>query len=261
MRKSLNTYNSDINVIGGIPDYQLIFKAIELHSCGKVVMEDAIVKRNEFNFKTENARRRFLAAVTSTFLDFKNKDHEELITSIFALNISLKTKQLTLFWQFAFNNRLFFEISRDVFLKSYFSGRVSLPKEDIIAYIKELMANEPELKEKFSDKTVDTIASKYLTTLKKLDLIEGKQKKLFKHIQVSNEALVIFIHLLKAIDPTGSDMFKNEFLPLLMISNESFLERVKQLAKKDFFNMSFNGVALKIEPIHNTKGVSSVLFN
>ena len=146
-------------------------------------------------------------------------------------------------------------------MKNYFSGRVSFPKEDIVAYLKDLIARTPELQDKFTDKTISTIASKYLTVLKKLDLLEGKQKKMFKHIQVSNEALVIFIHLLKAIDPSGSDMLKNRYLPLSMLSLESFSERVKQLAKKDLVNMSYNGVALKIETIHTSKGVADVLFD
>ena len=156
----MNTYNSDINIIGGIPDFQLIFKAIELYASGKDAMDDAVVKRNEFNFRTEKARKRFLAAVNSTFLNFSNKEHENFIKTLFSHNISLETKQLILFWQFAFSNRLFLEISRDVFVKSYFSGRVTFAKEDVIAYIKELMVNDSELKEKFSDKTIDTIASK-----------------------------------------------------------------------------------------------------
>ena len=261
LEQSLNRYNSDVNIIGGIPDYQLIVKAIEFYSSSNDAIEDAVIKRNEFDFKTENARKRFLSAVTSTFLNFQNKDHEELIVNLFAHPMSLETQHLILFWQFSFSNRLFFEISRDVFIKNYFSGRVSFAKEDVVAYIKDLMANTPELKDKFTDNTINTIASKYLTVLKKLNLIDGKQKKTFKHIQVSNEALVIFLHLLKSIDPSGSDILKNKYISLSMISVESFSERVKQLAKKDFFNMSFNGVALKVEPIHNSKGIGDVLFN
>lgn len=257
----MNIYNSDVNIIGGIPDYQLIVKAIELYTFGKDVMEDAIIKKNEFDFKTESARKRFLAAVSSTFLCFQNKDHEELITNLFTHSMSLETQQLILFWQFSLSNRLFFEISRDVFIKNYFSGRVSFSKEDIVAYIKDLTSTTPELQGKFTDNTINTIASKYLTVLKKLNLIDGKQKKIFKHIQISNEALIIFLHLLKTIDPSGSDILKNKYISLSMISVENFAERVKQLAKKDFFNMSFNGVALKVEPIHNSKGIGDVLFN
>ena len=257
----MNTYNSDINIIGGIPDYQLIIKAIELYTSGKEAMEDAVVKHNEFDFKTENARKRFLAAVTSTFLNFQNKEHEELVTTLFTHNISLETKQLILFWQFSLANRLFFEISRDVFVKNYFSGRVSFPKEDIVAYLKDLIAKTPELKDKFTDITINTIASKYLTVLKKLDLLEGRQKKTFKHIQVSNDALLVFIYLIKAIDPSGSDVLQNKYLSLSMLSTESFTERAKQLAKKDLINMSFNGVALKLETRHTNKGIADVLFD
>ena len=257
----MNTYNSNINIIGSIPDYQLIFKAIELYVSGKEAIEDAIVKHNEFDFKTEKARKRFLSAVNSTFLNFQNKEHEALITTLFAHSPSLETKQLILFWQFSLSNRLFFEISRDVFIKNYFSGKVAFPKEDIIAYLKDLIANTPELKDKFTEKTIDKIASKYLTVLKKLDLIEGRQKKTFKHIQVSNDALLIFLYLLKTIDSIGSDILQNRYLSLSLISSESFVERVKQLAKKDLINMSFNGVELNVELKQHDKGIENVLFD
>ena len=257
----MNKYNSDINIIGGIPDYQLIVKAVKLYSFGREAMEDAIIRHNEFDFKTENARKRFLSAVTSSFLNFKNKDHEDLITALFSHTVSLETQQLILFWQFAVSNRLFFEISRDVFIKNYFSGRVTFAKEDIVAYIKDISSTTPELKDKFTDITINTIASKYLTVLKKLDLIEGKQKKSFKHIQVSNEALVVFLHLLTSIDSDSTDVMSSPYLSLSMVSRESIAERVKQLAKKEFFSMSYNGVALKIEPKYTNKGIADVLFN
>jgi len=46
-----------------------------------------------------------------------------------------------------------------------------------------------------------------------------------------------------------------------LLSIESFTERAKQLAKKDLINMSFNGVALKLETIHTNKGIADVLFD
>ena len=257
----MNIYNSDINIIGGIPDYQLIFKAIELYSAGKDALEDAIIKHNEFDFKTEKARKRFLSAVNSAFLDFQNEEQEALITSLFEHNLPLEVKQLILFWQFSFSNRLFCELNQNVFIKNYFSGRVSFQKEDIVAYMKDLIGKTPELKDKFTENTINTIASKYLTVLKKLDLLEGRQKKTFKHIQVSNDALTIFVYLLKAMEPTGSDILKNKYLSLSLIPQESFTERIKQLAKKDLVNMSFNGVALNVETIHTSKGIGDVLFN
>ena len=257
----INGYNSDINIIGSIPDYQLIFKAIELYTSGQDAIEDIVIKNNEFDFKTEKARKRFLSAVKSAFLHFQNKEHEAVITTLFAHPLSLEIKQLILFWQFSLSNRLFFEISRDVFVKNYFSGKVVFPKENIIAYLKDLINKTPELKDKFTEKTIDKIASKYLTILKKLDLVEGRQKKTFKHIQISNDALLVFLCLLKAVEPSGSDILKNRYLSLSLISSESFVERVKQLAKKDLVNMSFNGTTLKIETIHTGEGIANALFS
>lgn len=243
----MSKYNTDINIIGSIPDYELIYKAIELFSTNNEDLENLIIKDNQFDFRTEKSRKRFLAGVYSAFLDFKSDNHKKLLINLFKTNLSMTSKQMILFWQFISTNQLFFEITRDVFIKSYFSGRVSLPKDDVVAYIKELVSKNQDLKDAWSQITIETIASKYLTILKKLDLVEGTNKKSFKHIQLSNEELLIFIYLLKTLEPDNPNILNSDFLTFSFISKDSFLNRVKQLAKKDLFEMSFNGEQLKIE--------------
>jgi hypothetical protein len=240
-------YNTDINIIGSIPDYTIVYKAINLHSQTQDALEDSIIKNNDFDFRTQKSRKRFVAALYSAFINFKNPHHKELIENIFSSELSLSTKQLTLFWQFSLVNPLFYEINKDVFVKNYFSGRVSFAKEDIVAYIKELISKKPQLKEKWSELTIQTIASKYLTILKKLDLLEGTVKKTFKHIQISNESLLVFIELALAVEPDLGDFFKSKYLPLIFMSKESFLQRAKELAMKDSIELSYNGTALKLE--------------
>lgn len=240
-------YNTDINIIGSIPDYELIYKAIELFSRNNDDLENLIIKDNQFDFRTEKSRKRFLAAVYSAFLDFKSDDHKELLINFFKTNLSMTSKQMILFWQFLATNQLFHEITRDVFFKAYFSGRISLPKDDVVAYIKELVSQNDDLKGSWSQITIETIASKYLTILKKLDLLEGTNKKSFKHIQLSNEELLIFIYLIKIFEPENPNILNSKFLGFSFISKDSFLNRVKQLARKDLFEMSFNGEQLKIE--------------
>lgn len=240
-------YNTDINIIGSIPDYELIYKAIELFSTNNEELENLIIKDNQFDFRTEKSRKRFLAAVYSAFLDFVSDDHKELLINLFKSNLSIRSKQMILFWQFASTNKLFFEITKNVFIKSYFSGRVSLPKSDVVAFIKELVSKNDELKDAWSQNTIETIASKYLTILKKLELVEGTTKKSFKHIQLSNDELLILIYLIKTLEKENPNILNSQFLDFSFISKDSFLNRVKQLAKKDLFEMSFNGEQLKIE--------------
>ena len=71
----MNNYNTDINVIGSIPDYELIYKAIELFSQNEKDLESLIITDNQFNFRTERSRKRFLSAVYSAFLNFKDNTH------------------------------------------------------------------------------------------------------------------------------------------------------------------------------------------
>lgn len=243
----MTLYNTDINIIGSIPDYNIVSKAITLHSQTKDALEDCIIKNNEFDFRTEKSRKRFVAALYSAFINFKNEHHKELIEKIFTQNISTTTKHLVLFWQFSIINPLFYEINTEVFIKNYYSGRVTFAKNDIVAFIKDLIYKNPHLKDKWSELTIETIASKYLTILKKLDLLDGSIKKTFKHIQISNEALLVFIELALTLEPELSDFFQSKYFPLIFMSKESFLSRAKELALKELLEFSYNGITLKIE--------------
>ena len=177
--------NSDINIIGSIPDYHLIYMALPLLLTNQVELENILVTNNEFDFRTEKSRKRFLSALNSAFIS-KNKKINELASYLIAyLKNDETSKALILFWLFSINNKLFYDLNKDVFLKYYYQGRTELPKETIIAYIKDLISKNAELKGKWSEVTIDTIASKYLTILKKLHLLEGNQKKRFCHIKIA----------------------------------------------------------------------------
>ena len=85
----MTLYNTDINIIGSIPDYNIVSKAIALHSQTKDALEDCIIKNNEFDFRTEKSRKRFVAALYSAFINFKNEHHKELIEKILMSSLFL----------------------------------------------------------------------------------------------------------------------------------------------------------------------------
>lgn len=61
------TYNTDLNVIGGLKDYNLIQKTLESHFNKSDSFRDLIQQRNEFHLRTEKSRDRIEAAITSSF--------------------------------------------------------------------------------------------------------------------------------------------------------------------------------------------------
>ncbi len=254
-------YDTTINVIGGLRDCGVIFKAIESHFSHEDTLKDLISGRNEFNLRTERSRTRIERAINRSFLIFKNKDHRNLIQSLFMGNVLLPEKDLILFWQFALSNRLFREISSKVFIKVYFSGRSILSKDDLIAYLKELLSQNKQLNLKWSENTINTLSTKYLNLMTKLNFLEGARIKSFRHIRTSAEALVLFLYFARLHDPENSNILKNDILPLSFVTPEDLRERLKKLSLKGYFNMNFNGLTLNIELTHSFKGICDVLFN
>ena len=254
-------YDTTINIIGGLSDYGVIYSAIDAYFGQGDAIRDLATTRNEFNLRTEKSKIRVELAVRRSFLEFYNQDHKDLIQALFQHKLSLPEKELILFWQFALNNRLFREISSQVYIKAYLSGRSGLTKDDIAAYIKDAVSHNKAFELKWSESTINTLSSKYLNIMTKLNFVEGKRIKSFKQIRPTAESLSLFLYFAKLYDPGSNNILNNELLPLSFMVTDDIKDRLKKLSMKGFFNMDFNGVALNIELIHSYKGICDVLYN
>ena len=257
-------YNTDINIIGSIPDYHLIFKAMPLlmdtEGNGPSELKKILVTDNEFSFRTEGSRRRFLRVLNSTFV-YQNHEINLFGSKVIELLSDNETSQsLVFFWLFSLNNKLFYEINRDVFLKFYFLGRAELPKSDIIAYLKDKFNNNPDMKGLWSEKTIDVIARKYLATLTRLQLLEGVKRKSYCFVRVSDELLVILLYLMYFRNDRELNVLNDEFLNFSFIAKESIIERLKRIGKKDWMKMNFTGTGITIEPLFDINNLANVIF-
>jgi len=257
----LGAYDTAINVIGGLKDCNILIKVLDSHFNQSDTLKDLFNQRNEFNLRTERSRTRIEREVRKVFLQFSNQDHQDLIQGISRECIPLQDKQLFLFWQLALNNRLFREITARVFMKTYFSGRASISKEDIIAYLKESLSQNESQQISWSQNTINTLSTKYLNLMSKLGFVSSGRIKTFIHVRPSSEAQVVFLYFAKLYSPNASNILTNELLPISFIPSEDIQERLKRLSLKGLFNMNFNGVALNIELIHSYKGVCDVLYS
>jgi hypothetical protein len=256
----LKEFNTAINVIGGLKDFNVIFKAIDAYFNELDSLDELVKHRNEFNLRTERSRVRVERAVRKGFLSFKGAEHKEMIKEIFKKQVPLKDKELILFWQFALNNRLFREISSNVFVKIYFSGRVSLSKEDIIAYLKELISTNKSLKLDWTESTINTISTKYLNLMSKLNFVSSGRVKSFHYIKPSSQAQVLFLYFAKLYSPDVKNLLANELLQLSFMPKDDLQDRLKKLSIKGLFDMNYNGVALNIDLTRSYKEICDVLY-
>lgn len=236
--------NTDINILGGLPDWNLI----------KYYFQEDILKLNEYvgiqsftTIKTDKSIKRFKKAINSTFFNFKNEDIKAIFNdTIFKKSFSIET-QYFLYWIASHNNDLLHYINNSVFFPALYSGRTSLKIEEITACIKDLKLKEESLK-KWSETTIKTTASKYLTLLKKFGLMEGKANKSILHPFLSDDMFIIFIYWLVAVSGS-TNLLKSEWMSYSFSEIPHFLDRVMQKKFSKYFNIVYTGDKLSIEPI------------
>lgn len=233
-------FNSDTNIIGGVPDYAAMIEYIN-QSLG--TSKDA-----DFSFRTENAGKRFMAAIGRDFLSFENDAHKKIFKeALSSQDLRVEQKFLVLYWQMTINNLLFSKISENYFMKCVFAGRLSLRPEEIMSYFYELRNEYPgELQ--WSDATLKLTASKYLTILKKLGLAEGSQTKEIRFPTIGDEVFIILVRLALSVYPDNptetNPLFKFSFL-----DTPTLINRLKAIKYTQFWNLKQFGNNVKIEII------------
>jgi hypothetical protein len=236
--------NSDINVLGSLPDWNLIkvFLSEDMDSIkgkGGIHAYTAI--------KTDKSIKRFEKAIKSNLIKNKKTELEAIIKPAIKATSPSADTLLLLFWNASANNELLYHLNDKVFFPAFFSGRVSIKNDEVVACIKDLKLSEDDLK-KWSEITVTTTASKYLTLLKKFGLMIGSANKTIIHPQLNDTMFVLFAYWIAAISdkPNLVDSF---WLPYCFSEKQAFLDRLLQKKFSKYFNVVYTGDNLSIEPI------------
>ena len=230
--------NTDINILGGLSDWNLIQFYYE-------IKYELRTGKEETSLKTEKSIRRFKRAIEDTFITFKSEKSKILFDLLIRNEGISKDFLYFLFWNASINNELFHAINVNVYFEALYSGRVVLKNDEVSSYLHELKSTEPQL-QKWTLSTINTTASKYLTLLKKFGLLEGKQIKTILHPFLNDKMFIVFIYWITALTK-GSNLLKSEWLKYGFMETELLLERLKKKRFYDYFNIYYTGDNLKIE--------------
>jgi len=234
--------NTDINILGGLSELNLV----------EVLLKDNIEEnrdesRAHTNIKTTRALKRYEQAINNTLITFSNSKVEVLIRKVIDEEGITSDSLLLLFWNAAINNELLNYLNQKVYLPALYSGRVIIKKEEVIACLHELKQSEASL-EKWSDSTINTTSYKYLTLLKKFNLMEGVKKKTILHPNISDKILILFIYWLLAVE-TKANILESSWLPYCFVEKEILIQLIMQKKFMKYYNVNYSGDNLKIEPV------------
>lgn len=235
--------NTNINIIGGLPDFNLI---------KYFFLNDKEIQKKHFEFtaiRTEKSVNRFKKAIVEAF-DVQNQNVRIMFTE-FLRNESIENLNYLLFLLFSFNNYLFNYLNNNVFFPVYFSGRKYIKKEEVLMCMKDLRKSNEELKS-WSESTIETTASKYLTLLKKFGLLAGFQKKEIVYKNPSFEEFVVFNYLLSVFEE-NSNKYNSDWIPYSFYEKDFYIQKILDKKLMPLLEINFNGDNLKIKNITNYK--------
>jgi len=234
--------NSDINVLGSLSDFGLInvllkenTKAINGHK----------IQQPYANIKTIKSFKRFEKAINNTVLKFSIPNIEVLVQKVLDGEGISFDSLLVLFWNASVNNELLDYLNQKVYFPAFFSGRVTIKKDEIVACLRELAQTEASI-QKWSDSTINTTASKYLTLLKKFNLMEGGLNKTISHRYVSDKTIILFVYWLSAVE-AKPNLLESKWLQYCFAEKEIFIQLIMQKKFMKYINLSYSGDNLKIE--------------
>jgi len=234
--------NSDINILGGLPDFNLMLQFLNNDVNSSLIEEPYQIYTS---IKTDKSVQRFKIAINGTFLKFKNKNLDQLITSILKHELISHNSLLVIFWNASFNNDLLNYLNTNVFFPGFYSGRLNIKRDEVSACIKELKETELTVKG-WKISTIDTVSSKYLTLLKKFNLMEGKVNKTVIHPYLNDKMFLLFIYWLKAIE-NKPNILESVWLKYSFLELPNFIERILQKKFIKYFDLIFTGDKLLID--------------
>jgi hypothetical protein len=234
--------NTDLNILGGLPDWNLINVFLNesigsLHKGGGAHSYTAI--------KTDKSVKRFEKAISGTLIKFHNTSIESLVRDVFANEGITHDSLLILFWNASYNNELLHYLNTNVYFPAFYSGRITLKQNELVACLKDLREREIQL-QKWAEYTLEKVASKYLTLLKKFNLMEGSLNKTITHPYLNDKMFILFVYWLSAIE-TKPNLLESEWLKYCFSEKPVFIERLMQKKFTKYFQLSYTGDKLKIE--------------
>ncbi|MDO9555122.1 MAG: DUF1819 family protein, partial [Atribacterota bacterium] len=174
-------------------------------------------------------------------------------------NNFINLKKIALYFQFSFNDQLFCELTSKVYMKLYTAGRLTASKDEFTAYLYDLKDKKADI-QNWTNSTIDIIASKYLTLLKKLGFLKGRFRKEFCTLDLDDPTIVYLTYLLKSLGNINPDIMKNPYLDIFPYSRDNLYRRIKKISLVDYFTIYTLGYDLKVNLKYSYEEIVNVII-
>ena len=238
-KKNNGKYDSGVNIMGSVPNYNAMLDYIS------DTYGNTKGSTGAFEFRTEKSLQRFISAIESCILKFRNDTHKMMFFDAIADNtFSAQERLVILFWQLTYSNLLFSRITAEVFMKAVYSGRVTIMAEEITSFLRFIKETE-EGELNWSDDTIKISGSKYLTIMKKLGLADGAVNKSIIHPVITNKLFIYFIRFIQTV--SNDKTLHNPYIVFSFSEEQGIINRLKRIENIPYWDVSQIGNEITID--------------
>lgn len=237
-------YNTSVNVLGSIPNINIIIETIKYYNQCQDIKEtkEEFVEGNAFGFNLTSSRKRFFSLIKKLFLkDPEDKANKFFIEAISSDRPDSNFKKAILYLEVYRKNDLFRDITRELIYAKYHDNRRLTSTQEIFDFL--LDFGEGTKIVEYSESTVKTIASKYRGFMKRLGYFEKAEgsKSMIAYPYPSKDWITYIVYLLKAEDKKDPEIFNSDMFDAFMLKEDEKIELLKQGSLAGYYDFDLSG--------------------
>ena len=239
----MKDYNTAINPLGSISDLNVIIETIKsFNKNGLDDTKDEFIEGNAFGFEITSSRKRFFTVIKKLYL--KNSDNpanEFFINTIVNNSPSNSFKRQLLYLEVFRKNDLFFDITKNLIYKKYHENRRIIDTKELLNFL--LDFGEGTKITEWSESTVKTISSKYISFMKRAGLFEkeSRTKSMISFPYPDEKLITYLVYLLKSTELSDNEIYNSDLFKALMLTEDQKVELLKKGSLKGYYDFNFTG--------------------
>lgn len=239
----MKNYNTAINPLGSISDINVIIETIKyFNKNGLEATKEEFIQGNVFGFNITSSRKRFFSLIKKLFL--KNTDNQAnqfFINTISNDQPSHNIKKAILYLEVCRKNDLFQDITCNLVYKKYQENRRLITSNEVFDFLMDF-GQDTKITE-WSESTIKTIASKYITFLKRLGYFkkEDSKKSSFNFPYPDKKVITYIVYLLKAAKKVDNEIYNSKLFQAFMLTENKKIDLLKKGSLAGYYDFSISG--------------------
>ena len=240
----MSEYNASINVLGSISDINVIIETIKYFNNSNSIKstQEEFVEGNAFGFNITSSRKRFFSLIKKLYLAEPEKPENMFFIKTISNNAtdSLFKRQIIYLETFR-KNSLFHDITLDFIYKKYQENRRLTSTSEALDFLNNY-GSGTKLDE-WSENTVRTLASKYISFMKRINFFEKDKgyKSMITYPYPDEKIITYIVYLLKTANLSDNKVYESDLFKALMLNDSEKLELLKQGAMAGYYDFDFSG--------------------